>query len=779
MRRCSAVVMFMFVWLATASAMVADIQTHARINVIPFPQNWSFGKGEFILNRQTMFHAFTPEARLVANFYAQKMRTSTGLPLIVGKNQNKNIIRLLIEPNKALGTEGYELHVSSNKVVVKSPTAQGLFYGMASVMQLLPPEIESSVYVKDKQWSIPAIEVEDAPRFSYRGLMIDVVRHFITIEELKKQIDVLASFKINRLHLHLSDYQGWRVEIKKYPRLTEVGSKRIDEYGKEYKGFYTQEEIRGLVKYAADRFITIIPEIDVPAHSLAAIASYPELSCTGKQYSVMSRWGRFPVILCPGKEVMFKMLDGIFEELSQLFPCEYVHIGADECPKEVWKSCSMCQKRIKEEKLQACNGHTAEERLQSYAVTRCGEILKKHGKKMIAWEEALEGGIAPDATIMSWRGNDGGITSALMNHNVIMTPVGGAMYLDYYQGDIQAEPFAWGGSCPINVTYGYNPIPDKLLTTGKKKYVLGVQGNAWTECMYTLSQVEYQVYPRILAVAEVGWTEIQNKNYEDFSRRLNDAAVRLDMHGVNYHIPLPEQPGGSADHIAFIDSTEVVFKTSRPVKMIYTLDGSEPKLGASEYTHPLKFTETGTIKIRSILPSGRLSVLRTIQVEKQEWRMPLVQAPVHKGLKLKMVDNKHCVYLKELKDITQWKDSVISTVNVIACLRPNFYTDVAYYVAVAQGALYIESDGIYYFRSDNSRVWVSDAIAVDNDGKPQVNSKYGRGLALKKGWHQFKVEQISNFIGGWNSQHRNDGRVMMRKSDSKEWKMIEPDQLGY
>lgn len=768
-------ILFLFTYPVTANAEIRD---KSKINIIPYPQNWEFGEGDFSLNEATAICISDTRALSVAKFYSKKMYRSTGFSLPVVKTYAKNTIHLSLETIADLKPEGYELEVNPNVIKIKASTPQGLFYGMASLMQLLPPEIESKTRVPNTTWTIPAIHIKDNPRFAYRGLMIDVVRHFIPLEGLKKQIDLLAMYKMNRVHLHLTDYQGWRIEIKKYPKLTEVGGTRIDENGKAYSGYYTQDDIRELIKYAAERYITIIPEIDVPAHSLAAIAAYPELSCTGKQYSVMSRWGRFPVVLCPGKEVMFEMLDNIFAELSPLFTSEYFHIGGDECPKEVWKKCEYCQRRIHDEHLYSDQKHTAEEKLQSYAISRCAKILKKYGKKMIGWDEILDGGIAPNATVMSWRGESGAIASAIMKHDVIMTPVDGAMYLDYYQGDGLAEPFAWGGYAPIEKTYAYNPIPDKLLTIGKKKYVIGVQANAWAECMYTQSQAEYQIYPRVLAVAEVGWTNMENKNFVDFSRRLNDASIRMDMHQINYHIPLPEQPGGSVNQIAFLDSVEVEFQTSRPIKMIYTLDKTVPNAFSAEYIHPLKFTKSGEINIRSILPSNKMSMVRTIKVEKQTWKEALKEAPKAKGLRLKIADKK-CMLIEDLKRIKQWKDSLITTINVISTLRPNFYTDVAYYAAIAEGAIYIKEDGIYYFQSDNSRVDVGEVVVVDNDGKPQVNSKYGRALALRKGWHKLRVMQISNFIGGWNSQHRNNGSISLRKAGEKEWKQVTADQLGH
>jgi len=406
-------------------------------------------------------------------------------------------------------------------------------------------------------------------------------------------------------------------------------------------------------------------------------------------------------------------------------------------------------------------------------------MLKKYGKKMIGWDEILEGGLSPEATVMSWRGEKGGIAAAMMNHEVIMTPVSGGVYLDHYQGDPLVEQFAWGGYAPISKTYAYDPVPDTLTAMGKEKYVLGVQGNAWSECMYTEAKVEYQVYPRILAVAEVGWSLPENKNFEDFSRRLNRAAVCMDLHQVNYHIPLPEQPGGSFSHIAFTDTTQLIFKTTRPVEMVYTTDGTEPDLSSPHYAEPLHFNTSGLLKIRSILPSGKMSRVRSIELEKQQMAVPFTgDIPQREGLSLKIADAK-CLSVSELSDLKTWKDSTLTDLKAIAHLRPNFYSNVVYYAAIAQGFVQIPEDGIYQFKSDNTRVWINGAIAADNDGKPQVNSRYDRSMALHRGWYPIKVEQISNFIGGWNSQHRNTGNVYFKKSDKKEWERITPELIRY
>lgn len=765
--------------------ILSEKEYNQGINVLPLPQNINVGSGRFIISKSTQITISDDSLGQVADFYARKMQASTGMNVKVTDKKVENAINLSIDRNvgKGLDTElaaeSYLLSVKENGVDIKASSLRGLFYGMATLMQLLPAEIESGHEISHAVWSVPVVDISDSPRFKYRGLMLDVARHFISVEGLKKHIDMLASVKINNLHLHLTDYQGWRIEIRKYPRLTAVGGTRIDEYGKEYSGFYTQEEIKDLVKYARERFVNIIPEIDVPGHSLAAMAAYPELSCTGESYDVMNRWGPFPVVLCPGKENMFELLDGVFAEMSTLFPSEYFHIGGDECPKKVWETCPACQRRIKEEGLFDDKEHSAEDKLQSYAISRCEQILKKYGKKLIGWDEILQGGLAPEATVMSWRGEAGGIASALMNHNVIMTPTSGGMYFDHYQGNSQAEPFAWGGYAPIVKSYNYNPVPDTLVKMGKEKYILGVQGNAWTECMYTEDIVEYRVYPRIFAVAETGWTPDGKKDLNDFSRRLNNMAVRMDYHGINYHIPLPEQPDFCRNHVAFTDVASVSFGTSRPMKMVYTTDGTEPDLHSPVYDKPIQTDTTCTIRIRSVLPSGKMSMVREVRVERQSYKEPDTgRTPEHDGLKLHFAPHR-CMYISELAEVKEWKDSVLTSIEPIARLRTNQYMNVEFYVAVAEGYFFVPEDAIYEFSSNNTRITVGDYVAVDNDGKPQVNSRYGKSMALKKGWHKIKIEQISNFIGGWNSQHRNSGAVMMRKYGDEKWTDISKDNIKY
>ena len=439
------------------------------INIIPMPQSLTVQDGTFRVNNSTSISAKTSEAKTVAEYFAMKMRRSTGYDIPVGESGN---IKLNINPSMEINTEGYRLNVTGSEVNIEAKTAQGLFYGLQSFMQLLPAEIESPEKVNGIAWTAQSVSITDEPRFGYRGLMIDPCRHFMTVDEIKKQLDVMALFKMNRMHWHLTEDQGWRIEIKKYPKLTEVGSKRIEGEGYEYGPFfYTQEDIKEVVKYASERFITIIPEIELPGHELAAISAYPELSCKGQPISPRIIWGVEDVVMCAGKELPFEFMENVIAEVAQLFPGEYLHIGGDECPKTSWKNCPLCQKRIRQEGLQAKDGHSAEERLQSYFVQRMEKVAAKYGKKIIGWDEILEGGLSPTATVMSWRGEKGGIAAALTSHDVIMTPGSNGLYLDYYQGDSKIEPVSIGGYSPLEKTYSYNPTPDTLVTMQWEKSI--------------------------------------------------------------------------------------------------------------------------------------------------------------------------------------------------------------------------------------------------------------------------------------------------------------------
>lgn len=759
---------------ASCESPTKQMPYNQGINVIPKPLSLVQNEGSFKVTKSTKFYASTPEAKTIATFFASKIESSTGYDLAISEEEvSSNAIALLIDNSLEVNDEGYTLDATDKLVSIKAKTAKGLFYGMQTLMQLLPAEIESTTVVNGIAWTLPCVTIKDEPRFAYRGIMLDPCRHFIPVENIKKQLDVLALFKINQFHWHLTEDQGWRIEIKKYPKLTEIGSKRVDGEGTEYSGFYTQEQIKEVVTYASERFINVIPEIELPGHALAAISAYPELSCKGDSLSPRIIWGVEEDVYCAGKEETFKFLEDVIAEVVTLFPGEYFHIGGDECPKVRWEKCPLCQKRMRENKLK--NEHE----LQSYFVQRIEKVLASHGKKMIGWDEILEGGLAPSATVMSWRGEDGGIAAASMDHDVIMTPGSNGMYLDHYQGDSKIEPVAIGGYTLLEKTYSYNPVPDTLVGLGKSNFVKGVQGNIWSEYMYTTDIMEYRIYPRILAVAEIGWTSLEGKDYKDFERRIDNALVRLDCHGINYHIPQPEQPGGSINFVAFTDKATLEFKTTRPVKVVYTTDGSEPTATSAVYSTPLEFNESATLKIRSVLPSGKMSPVRTITVEKQTLAPAKEVAATKPGLKMKVTYG-YFLESSKLESVTDWKESTIKDLFEIRSVEKTDESmrNVKQYAAVASGYVNIPEDGVYIFSSDNEEVWIDGKLLINNGGEVKRFSRHDSSVALAKGLHEIKVVFLGHIIGGWPSNW-NDGSVKIRKAGAEKFEAITPAMLSY
>ena len=741
------------------------------INVIPVPVSLVQNKGVFKLTSSTTFSAPTKEAQTIAAFFASKIGASTGnTPAVSETAKTSNAIALLIDPALELNDEGYTLESTSSLVTIKAKTPKGIFFGMQTLMQLLPAEIESTQKVEGIAWTLPCVTVKDEPRFPYRGMMLDPCRHFIPVENIKKQLDVMALFKLNNLHWHLTEDQGWRIEIKKYPELTAIGSKRIEGEGNEYGGFYTQEQIKEVVAYATARFINVIPEIELPGHELAAIAAIPSLSCKGEQVTPRIIWGVEDVVMCAGKEQPFEFLEDVIEEVVTLFPGTYFHIGGDECPKRSWEKCPLCQKRIKDNNLKDEHG------LQSYFVQRIGKVLEKHGKKMIGWDEILEGGLAPSATVMSWRGEAGGIEAANMDHDVIMTPGSGGMYLDHYQGDAKLEPVAIGGYTTLEKTYSYNPTPDKL-PAEKHHFIQGAQVNIWSEYMYTTDLMEYRIYPRLLALAELTWSPNDRKDYKDFERRINNAYVRLDMHNINYHIPQPEQPNGSSDMVAFVDSTALTFTTSRPIDVVYTLDGTEPTPTSTVYTAPISFNETGVLKIRSVLPSGKMSPVRTINVEKQALA-PAKTAKTRAGLKMQAAYGTFLT-AKDLANVTKWETKEIKNFGDMRIEKiGESLGNAKPFATIATGFIEIPADGVYYFSSDNEEVWIDGKLIITNAGETKRFSRSDASVALAKGLHEFKTVFIGQVMGGWPT-YWNTASVSMRKADEAKFETIKDTMLSF
>lgn len=746
----------LFGLLAFSAAMLGVNPTSAiaaNVNIIPIPVKTQTLKGEFVLPRKVVIAYQTTEGKNIALYMADKLKASTGYEVIL--SEKKGNITIQITPSLKMAEEGYHLNVTAKGVTIKAKTAKGAFYGMQSFMQLLPAKIESPTKVDGVKWVAQCCNIEDAPRFGYRGFHLDPCRHFITVENVKKQLDLMSMFKVNTMHFHLTEDQGWRIEIKKYPKLTTIGSIRTEGDGSSYGGYYTQEQIKEIVDYAAKRYITVIPEIDLPGHMMAAISAYPNLSCKGEKWSLRTVWGVEDIVMCAGKEDMFNFLGDIFDEIVPLFPGKYFHIGGDECPKTSWKNCPTCQKRIKDEGLQTDGKHTAEDRLQSYVIKRVEKMLEQRGRKIIGWDEILEGGLSPNATVMSWRGTQGGIEAAMQKHDVIMTPGSDGMYLDWYQGDSKIEPVTIPSPPKyLATTYNYNPVPDTIKSLGLAHHILGVQCNNWSEYMYTNAKMEYMMYPRAVALSEIAWSPLSKKNFEDFCRRLDANSIRLDEHHITYHIPLPEQPYGSCNKVVITKDTTVTFTTSRPIKMVYTLDGTTPTPSSTVYTAPIPVSGNTIIKIATVLPTGKMSKIRTVEVEKQAYAPAIkVEAP-KQGLKMKRIKGNFLkVSQLELADGT-WEYADINNLEDIKMKQEDDAATLRganNYAAIAEGYINIPEDGVYYLSSRFEQVWIDNKLVINNEGDVKASTLNDSSVALAKGLHPIRIVFLSNIVGGWPS----------------------------
>lgn len=507
--------------------------------------------------------------------------------------------------------EAYKLIVNDKRVCISGASEAGVFYGIQTLRKSLP-------VAQDINVNLSAVEIYDKPRFAYRGAMLDVARHFYTVDEVKTFIDMLALHNINRFHWHLTDDQGWRIEIKKYPKLMSVASERKETVvgrwysgiydGKPYGGYYTQDELRDVIDYAAKRHITIIPEVDLPGHMQAALTAYPELGCTGGPYEVRTIWGVSQDVLCVGNDFTLQFVKDVLSEVADIFPSEYIHIGGDECPKVRWEKCPKCQERIKSLGLKSDAKHTKEQRLQSYMIQEAAKYLKEKGKRIIGWTEILEGGLVPDATLMSWIGESGGIEAAHQHHDVIMTP-NTYLYFDYYQSKkVEDEPLAIGGYLPIEKTYNYEPMP-KELTKEEQQYIKGVQTNLWTEYIPVFSQVQYMVLPRLGAAAEVQWTDPSKKDYKDFLRRVPHLVAVYDCYGWNYATHVYDvNVDMKADTVNHVLNVQLSTMADDPI--YYTLDGQDPTEKSLKYTKPFTIDQSVVLKTMAVHPdrTSKISV---------------------------------------------------------------------------------------------------------------------------------------------------------------------------
>jgi len=726
--------------LLVCFAVNANAQgTDPYMGIVPAPVSVKKASGEFILSQRTMLLADSLSNRAV-QFFTAYLHSKLMLHNEVKLNSGESIANSVVFTEKGtegLPDQGYRLTITPQQIIVAGKGA-GLFYAIQTLLQLIPVDHGAAI-------KLPCAQIEDYPRFGYRGFMLDVCRHFFSVEFVKKTIDMMAYYKLNNFHWHLTDDQGWRIEIKKYPRLTEIGSQRaqtvIGNYhdrtpqqfdNTPYGGYYTQDQVREVVKYAADRYITVVPEIEMPGHSMAALAAYPELSCDpNKPYKVYETWGVVRDVYCPSDKT-FDFLQDVLTEVMELFPSKYIHIGGDEVPKEAWKSSAFCQKLIKKLKLKN------EEELQSYFIQRIEKFVNSKGRSIIGWDEILEGGLSPNATVMSWRGEEGGIAAARQSHSVIMTPSSGGLYLDHAQSHA-GEPVGIGGYTPLSATYSYNPTP-AVLTADQQKFIMGVQANLWTEYIPTEPKAEYMLYPRLLALSEVAWTPLANKNFKDFSEvRLPGQLAFLDKNNYNYRVP--SVIGTQQDTIMFGSSLNVALKS--PVagaKVFYTIDSYTPRETDIEFNSPVTYNvpqdQYRDLQTIVITPSGKRSqVTHTVMYNKAPLA-PVTYQGNATGLKYQFMQGTFA----STNDLTKAAviDSGIAKSFNPSVLRKNNPG----FGVIYNGFIRIDADGLYQFstRSDDGSVLViDDQPIVNNDGRHPV-AEQGGAVALQKGYHKFTLK---------------------------------------
>jgi len=589
--------------VVTAMIISCNSQKTGQVSVVPMPVQLEQKPGFFRLHPSAQIgYSGGKQAESVARQLAEIMRPSTGYALDLAEG-NKADINLVLDTSLTMKPEEYRLTVERKKVTLTSDTPAGLFRGIQTIRQLLPPSIESDTAVAGVRWIIPCVTISDFPRFAWRGMHLDVSRHFFDVAFIKKYIDILALHKMNVFHWHLVDDQGWRIEIKKYPRLTEVGAWRVDREDKPwdarppqqpgekatYGGFYTQDQIREIVAYAAERFITVVPEIEMPAHVGSALAAYPEYSCTGGPFTVPPG-GVWPItdIYCAGKDETFTFLEDILTEVIDLFPSAYIHIGGDEADKTEWKKCPYCQARIKKEGLHD------EAELQSWFVRQIERFLNSKGRKLIGWDEILQGGLAPEATVMSWQGFEGGIAAARSGHDAVMTP-SSYCYFNVYQGDPASEPTSFRGLLTLKKVYSFEPVP-ATLNTDEARHIIGAQGCLWTEYVTDGDKAEHMLLPRLTALSEVVWTPAEKRSWDDFSLRLRNMMDRFDIMKLNYskgsfHVDMSASYDEASDRVML----EMTSEQPSP-EIRYTTDGTEPGPASPLYEGPLPMTETATVR---------------------------------------------------------------------------------------------------------------------------------------------------------------------------------------
>ncbi len=582
------------------------------LNIIPKPLKAERKSGFFSIDSATYIVCNREEIAYLGDYFNDFLENNFERTLTrqISSEKVAGSVNFLLDPN--MKDESYQLSINGNSVTVTGGEA-GLFYGLQTLKQLISPD-ETDVI------RLPHAEIEDEPRFGYRGAMLDVARYFFSVDEVKRFIDLMAYYKLNTFHWHLTEDAGWRIEIEKYPLLTKIGAWRRGTQSNHaaesfdrlpHGGYYTQKQMKEVVAYARKRNITVIPEIDMPGHTLSVLAAYPEYSCTGGPFKVLENWGIQENVLCAGKEETYQFIEDVLDELLEIFPSEVIHIGGDEAPKNRWKACPDCQARMRQENLKD------EDELQSYFVKRVGTYLQSKGRKMMGWDEILEGGLAPNAMVMSWRGEEGGIEAARMGHEVVMAP-NVFMYLDYYQGVPEEEPLNIWGDVPLRRVYDYEPFSPQI-PAENHTYIVGIQGNLWMEYIHSLPKLDYMAFPRLAAVAEVGWSD-PRKDFDDFQSRLAANLRWLDKKGVNFRIPNP-----IGLRSLETNENELEIRLSPPIvnsEIYYTLDGRDPLQYGIRYGFPIQIdlSETNSVELQCVVrtETGRISGTRRAIIRKTD-----------------------------------------------------------------------------------------------------------------------------------------------------------------
>ncbi len=731
--------LLVFCLLLVTAAVRAQV---TRYDIVPKPASLKYLNGKFELNKQTRIIASDEAGFKIAallNTYLQKnygfkLAQPAGVP-----RNNRNAI--VIEPQSKIPAhltgDAYGIYIVGEGVLLAGRGA-GQFYALQSFLQMLPAKMDGGKAV------LPSVDIADKPRFRYRGMHLDVGRHFMPVEFLKKYLDLMAQYKFNYFHWHLTDDQGWRIEIKKYPKLTQVGGYRketvkdrqLNPYVGDnlpHGGFYTQEQVKEVIAYARALHITTIPEIEMPGHSSAAIAAYPELACKEDKYEVMPTWGIFKQTFCP-KEETFKFLEDVLTEVIALFPdSPYIHIGGDEILKDQWKESPLVQELKQKENLKD------EHEVQSYFIRRMEKFINAKGKRIIGWDEILEGGLAPDATVMSWRGMKGGIEAAKAKHEVIMTPTD-YCYFDYGQGDPRTEPLNIGGYLPLEKVYSFDPVP-KELSADEAKYIIGGQANIWTEYIKNPDKVEYMAFPRMLALAEVVWSPQETRDYKDFLTRLPWQLVRLDRQDVKYRIPEPE----GLKNIVIgkeQDSAEIFLSSLPGSRVFYTLDGSEPSEFSSAYAGPVKVTlatnARAILKTIVVTGDGRKSSTYSSVILRRD----LLPAAAPATGEPKIEGMAYSLYKGTFNSV-QIMDGIEPAAKgetKLFALRQ--FNEKENFGVIWDAYIKVPEDGLYDFAidsDDGAVLMIDDETVVDNDGVHTRKTATG-DIPLAKGFHRIRVK---------------------------------------